>query len=40
MQALQSRLELASVKATNGWTDMTIGEIETVRFPVCNWLTM
>jgi hypothetical protein len=30
MQALQQRLELASVKASNGWTDMTINEIETV----------
>ncbi|WWD16673.1 hypothetical protein CI109_101103 [Kwoniella shandongensis] len=28
MHALQQRLELASVKATNGWTDMTINEIE------------
>lgn len=31
MQALQQRLELASVKASNGWTDMTINEIEKVR---------
>lgn len=30
MQALQQRLELASVKASNGWTDMTINEIEKV----------
>ncbi|KAK4686891.1 hypothetical protein P7C73_g3236, partial [Tremellales sp. Uapishka_1] len=29
MQSLQQRLELASVKATNGWTDMSLGEIET-----------
>ncbi|OCF34654.1 hypothetical protein I316_03696 [Kwoniella heveanensis BCC8398] len=29
MQALQQRLELASVKATNGWKDMSINEIET-----------
>ncbi|KAK8861421.1 hypothetical protein IAR55_002240 [Kwoniella newhampshirensis] len=28
MHALQQRLELASVKATNGWTDMSINEIE------------
>jgi len=30
MQALQRRLELASVKASHGWTGMTINEIETV----------
>lgn len=30
MQALQQRLELASVKASHGWTGMTINEIETV----------
>jgi hypothetical protein len=30
MQALQQRLELASVKASHGWTGMTIHEIETV----------
>ncbi|ORY29499.1 hypothetical protein BCR39DRAFT_168847 [Naematelia encephala] len=29
MLALQQRLELASVKATNGWKNMSIGEIET-----------
>ncbi|WRT65543.1 uncharacterized protein IL334_002488 [Kwoniella shivajii] len=29
MQALQQRLELASMKATNGWKDMSIKEIET-----------
>ena len=34
MQSLQQRLELASVKATNGWNDMTLGEIENVRLPV------
>jgi hypothetical protein len=34
MQALQQRLELASVKASNGWTDMTINEIEKVRCSV------
>ncbi|WWC87710.1 uncharacterized protein L201_002602 [Kwoniella dendrophila CBS 6074] len=29
MQALQQRLELASIKATNGWKDMSLKEIET-----------
>ncbi|KAK6907183.1 hypothetical protein I203_101173 [Kwoniella mangroviensis CBS 8507] len=29
MQALQQRLELASIKATHGWKDMSIKEIET-----------
>ena len=30
MQTLQQRLKLASVKAENGWVDMSINEIETV----------
>lgn len=30
MHQLQQRLELASVKASNGWTDLSVKEIETV----------
>jgi len=31
MQVLQQRLKLASVKAENGWSGMTLNEIEDVR---------
>lgn len=33
MQILQQRLELASVKATHGWADKSIGEIERTMSP-------
>lgn len=35
MHALQQRLEMASVKASHGWTEMSIGEIETVSWDSC-----
>ena len=35
MQVLQQRLKLASVKAENGWSGMTLTEIEEVRANDC-----